>query len=47
MRFIRITSLLFFAAIITSFLSVPITTASYTIKLTSIDMLYDLEFIYS
>ncbi|MEC7891238.1 MAG: hypothetical protein VX674_01175 [Pseudomonadota bacterium] len=38
MRFIRITSLLFFAAIITSFLSVPITTASYTIWLTSIDM---------
>jgi hypothetical protein len=38
MGFIRVTSLLLFAAIITSFLSVPITTASYTIWLSSIDM---------
>ena len=38
MRFVRVTSLLLFAAIITSFLSVHITTASYTIWLTSIDM---------
>ena len=38
MRFVRVTSLLLFAAIITSFLSVPITTASYTIWLSSIDM---------
>ena len=38
MRFLRVTSLLLFAAIITSFLSVPITTASYTIWLSSIDM---------
>ena len=38
MGFIRVTSLLLFAAIITSFLSVPITTVSYTIWLYSIDM---------
>jgi hypothetical protein len=38
MGFIRVTSLLLFAAMITSFLSVPITTASYTIWLSSIDM---------
>ena len=38
MGFIRVTSLLLFAAIITSFLSVPITTASYTIWLSSIEM---------
>ena len=38
MRFIRVTSLLFFSAIITAFLSVPITTASYTIWLSSIEM---------
>ena len=38
MRFLRVTSLLLFAAIITSFLSVPITTTSYTIWLSSIDM---------
>ena len=38
MKFIRVTSLLFFSAIITAFLSVPITTASYTIWLSSIEM---------
>ena len=38
MRFLRVTSLLFFSAIITAFLSVPITTASYTIWLSSIEM---------
>ena len=38
MGFVRVTALLLFAAIITSFLSVPITTASYTIWLFSIDM---------
>ena len=38
MKFIRATSLLFFSAIITAFLSVPITTASYTIWLSSIEM---------
>ena len=38
MRFLRVTSLLLFAAVIASFLSVPITTASYTIWLSSIDM---------
>jgi hypothetical protein len=38
MGFVRVTSLLLFAAIITSFLSVPITTASYTFWLSSIDM---------
>ena len=38
MKVIRATSLLFFSAIITAFLSVPITTASYTIWLFSIEM---------
>lgn len=38
MKFIRVTSLLLFSAIITAFLSVPITTASYTIWLSSIEM---------
>ena len=38
MKFIRVTSLLFFSAVITAFLSVPITTASYTIWLSSIEM---------
>ncbi len=38
MKFIRVTSLLFFSAIITAFLSVPITTASYTIWLSNIEM---------
>ena len=38
MKFIRVTSLLFFSSIITAFLSVPITTASYTIWLSSIEM---------
>jgi len=38
MKFIRVTSLLFFSAIITAFLSAPITTASYTIWLSSIEM---------
>ena len=38
MKFIRVSSLLLFSAIITAFLSVPITTASYTIWLSSIEM---------